>query len=110
MLLQRLADSVLISSQTYFNFEYNQKPEILYEFDVRLIFKIMCGGQICHVLLIMTDHDQDASAAALIHRQQTLYGLFTQTKLSSIYRNKPLVTYTIRIVNRLEIMCDMCGI
>ena len=33
------------------------------------------------------------SAAALIHRQQTLYWLFTQTKLSSIYRNKPIVTY-----------------
>ena len=30
----------------------------------------------------------------LIHRQQTPYWLFTQTKLSSIYRNKPIVTYT----------------
>ena len=32
--------------------------------------------------------------AALIHRQQTLYWLFTQTKLSSIYRNKLIVTCT----------------
>ena len=28
------------------------------------------------------------------NRQQTLYWLFTQTKLSIIYRNKPIVTYT----------------
>ena len=61
-------------------------------------------------LSCFTDCTTDASVAALIHRQQTLNWLFTQTKLSSIYRNKPLVTYTIRIVNRLEIMCDMCGI
>ena len=50
----------------------------------------MCGGRICHV----TDCTKDASAAALLHRQQTLYWLFTQTKLSNIYRNKPIVTYT----------------
>ena len=43
----------------------------------------MCGGRICYVLLTV---QKDASAAALIHRQQTLYWLFTQTKLSSIYR------------------------
>ena len=41
-----------------------------------------------------TDCAKDASAAALIHRHQTLYWLFTQTKLSSIYRNKPIVALT----------------
>ena len=51
----------------------------------------MCGGRICHVLPTVQKH---ASAAALIHRQQTLNWLFTQTKLSSIYRNKPIVALT----------------
>ena len=55
-------------------------------FDVRLIFTVMYGG--------FTDCTKHASAAALIHRQQILYWLFTQTKLSSIYRNNPIVTYT----------------
>ena len=41
-----------------------------------------------------TDCTKDALAAALIHRQQTLYWLFTQTKLSSIYKNKPIVAIT----------------
>ena len=45
-----------------------------------------------------TDCTKHASAAALIHRQQTLYWLFTQTKLSSIYRNKPIVTYMIHVL------------
>ena len=44
-------------------------------------------------LSCFTDCTTDASVAALIHRQQTLNWLFTQTKLSSIYRNKPIVTY-----------------
>ena len=34
-----------------------------------------------------------ASAGALIHRQQTIYWIFTQTKLSCIYRHKPTVIY-----------------
>ena len=53
-------------------------------FDVRLIFTPMCGGRICHVLLTVQK----------THRQQTLYWLFTRTKLGSIYRNKPIFTYT----------------
>ena len=44
----------------------------------------MCGGRICHVLLTVQK----------THRQQTLYWLFTQTKLSSIYRTKPIVALT----------------
>ena len=53
-------------------------------FDVRLIFTPMCGGRICHVLLTVPK----------THRQKTLYWLFTRTELSSIYRNKPIATYT----------------
>ena len=77
-----------ICSQTFVNLKYIQKLEISYryEFDVRLIFTPMYGG--------FTDCTKHASAAALIHRQQTLYWLFTQTKLSSIYRNKTIVIYT----------------
>ena len=41
-----------------------------------------------------TDCTKHASASALIHREQTLYWIFTQRKLSSIHRNKPIVTYT----------------
>ena len=77
---------LLICSQTFVNLEYIQKLEISYEFDVRLIFTPLYGG--------FTDCTKQASAATLIHRQQTLYWLFTPTKLSSIYRNKPIVTYT----------------
>ena len=45
-------------------------------------------------LSCFTDCTKDVSAAALIHQQQTLYWLFTKTKLSRIYGNKPIVTYT----------------
>jgi len=41
---------------------------------------------ICHVSF--TDTTKHASAGALIHRQQSIYWIFTQTKLSSIYRHK----------------------
>ena len=75
---------LLICSQTFVNLKYIQKLEI-YEFDVRLIFTPMYGG--------FTDCTKHVSAAALSHQQQTLYWLFTYTKLSSIYRNKPIVTY-----------------
>jgi len=37
-------------------------------------------------LSCFTDCTKHASAGALIHRQQTIYWIFTQTKLSSIYR------------------------
>ena len=80
----------LISSQTFFSLKYSQKLET-YEFDVRLIFTPMCGGRICHLLLtIRKTHRRPLS----FNRQQTLNWFFTQTKLSSIYRNKPIVTYT----------------
>jgi len=39
-------------------------------------------------LSCFTDCTKHASAGALIHRQQTIYWIFTQTKLSSIYRHK----------------------
>ena len=74
-------------SQTFVNRKYIQKLEISLEFDVPLIFTPMYGG--------FTDCTKHASAAVFIHGQQTLYWLFTQTKLSSIYRNKPVVTYTL---------------
>ena len=80
------SSKLFIRSQTFVNLKYIQKLEISYEFDERLIFTPMYGG--------FTDCSKHASAAALIHRQQTLCWLFTQTKLSSIYRNKPMVTYT----------------
>ena len=39
------------------------------------------------------DCTKHASAGALIHRQQTIHWIFTQRKLSSIYRHKPIVTH-----------------
>jgi len=39
-------------------------------------------------LSCFTDCAKHASADALIHRQQTIYWIFTQTKLSIIYRHK----------------------
>ena len=81
---------LLISSQTFFSLKYSQKLET-YECDVRLICTPMCGGRICHLLLTVRKTHR---RPLLFNRQQTLYWLFTQTKLSSIYRNKPIVTYT----------------
>ena len=54
---------------------------MLYEFDVRFHTKVGKSNLSC-----FTDCTKHASAGALIHRQQTI--IFTQTKLSSIYRHK----------------------
>jgi len=56
---------------------------MLYEFDVRFHTKVGKFNLSC-----FTDCTKHASAGALIHRQQTIYWIFTQTKLSSIYRHK----------------------
>ena len=72
---------LLICSQTFVSLKYIQKLEIW----VRYTFNFHTNVRRFY---------WHASAAALIHRQQTLYSLFTPTKLSSIYRNKPSVTYT----------------
>ena len=40
-----------------------------------------------------SDSTKHALAGTLIHWQQTVYWIFTQTKLSSIYRHKPIFTY-----------------
>jgi len=39
-------------------------------------------------LSCFTDCTKHASAGALIHRQQSIYWIFTQTKVSSIYKHK----------------------
>ena len=39
------------------------------------------------VTLYYSDCTKHASAGALIHRQQTVHRIFTQTKLSSVYRH-----------------------
>ena len=80
----------LLISITFFSLKCRQKLET-YEFDVRLIFTPMCGGRICHLLLTV---QKPHRRPLLFNRQQTFYWLFTQTKLSSIYRNKPIATYT----------------
>ena len=68
--------------------EHIQKLEILYEFGVRFHAKARKSNLSC-----FTDCTKHASAGALIHRQQTIHWIFTQTKLSSNYRHKPIVTY-----------------
>ena len=60
--------------------------EILYEFDVRFYTKAEKSNLSC-----FTACTKHISAGALIHRQQTIYWIFTQTKLSSIYRHEPIV-------------------
>ena len=64
--------SFLYVLKHFVSLKYIQKPEISYEFDVRLIFTPMYGG--------FTDSTIDASAAALIHRQQTLLLAFYTNK------------------------------
>ena len=61
---------------------------MLYEFDVLFHTKAWMSNLPC-----FTDCTKHASAGALIRRQQTIHWTFTQTKLSSIYRHKPIVTY-----------------
>ena len=68
--------------------EHIQKLEILYEFDICFNIKARKPNLSC-----FTDCTKHASSGALIHRQQTVHWIFTQTKLSSIYRHKPIVTY-----------------
>ena len=68
--------------------EHIQKLEILYEFDVRFHTKARKSNLSC-----FTDCTKQSSAGALIHRQQIIHWIFTQTKLSSFYRHKPIVTY-----------------
>ena len=60
------------------------------------VFTPKRGCPICHVLLACST--KHVSAGALIHRQQTIHWTFRQTKtnktkLSSICRHKPFVTY-----------------
>ena len=57
----------------------------IYVFTPRIQFIIY------HVLL--ADCIKQALAGALIHRRQTIYWIFTQAKLPSIYRHSPIVTY-----------------
>ena len=45
---------------------------------------------ICHLLAVQNTHRR---ALLFIAGQQTIYWIFTQTKLSSIYGHKPNVTY-----------------
>ena len=60
----------------------------MFEFDVRFHTKARKFS-----FSRFTDCTKHASAGALIHQQQTIHGIFTQIKLSSICRNKPIVTY-----------------
>ena len=77
---------LVICSQTFIslNWIYSKKLEILYEFDVLFHTKARKSSLSC-----FTDCTKHASAGALIHRQQTIHWIFTQTKLSSIYRHSP---------------------
>ena len=70
--------------------EHVQKLEILYEFDVHFHTKLKVRKS---SLSCFTDCRKDASAGALIHRQQTIDWSFTQTKPSSNYEHKPIVIY-----------------
>ena len=55
------------------------------------VFTPKCGSLICHVLL--TVQNTHRRALCSIHQQQTIYWIFTQTKIISIYRHKPIVTH-----------------
>ena len=71
--------------------EHIQKLEILHEFDVR--FHTKERSPVCHVLL--TEQNMQRRALLFIDNRQfsTIHWIFTQTKLSSIYRQTVLITY-----------------
>ena len=81
---------LLICSQTFVNLKYIQTLEISYEFHVRLIFTPMHGGRICLVLLTVKNKHR---RPLLFIENRHLLAFYTK-KLSSIYRNKPIVPYT----------------
>ena len=78
-----LSAKLLICSQTFINLKHISKLEILYEFDARFQTKVRKSNLSC-----FADCTKHASAVALVHGQQTIYWILTQTKLSSIYRDK----------------------
>ena len=55
-------------------------------------FTRKCGAAKVQFVMF-TDCKKHGSAGALIHRQQTIYWIFTQTKPSRVYRRKLIVTY-----------------
>ena len=57
------------------------------------VFTPKRGTPICHVVLTVQNTHRWALLSAVIHRQQTIHWIFTQTKPSSNYRHKPIVTY-----------------
>ena len=76
-------------SQTFINLKHIKTLEILYELDVRFHTKVRKSKLSCFIACA-----KHKSAGALIYRQQTIYWIFTQTKLSNIYTNiKPVFTY-----------------
>ena len=81
-------DKLVISSQTFIslNWTYSKTRDILW---VRRTFSHQSEES---NLSCFTDWTKHASAGALIHRQQTIHWIFTQTKLSSTYRHKPFMS------------------
>ena len=77
-------------SQTFINLKHIQRLELLYEFDVRYHTKV---GKFNLSSLISWLYNTRIGGCFFFHRQQTRYWTFTQTKLSSIYRHKSIVTY-----------------
>ena len=79
---------LVISSQTFIslNWTYSKTRDIIW---VRSTFSHQSAES---NLSCFTDWTKHASAGALIHRQQTIHWIFTQTKLSSIYRHKPFLS------------------
>ena len=75
---------------------------MLYEFDVRFHAKVGKSNLSC-----FTDCTKHTSAGALIHRQQTIYWIFTQTKLSNIYRHKLYCHLLIKHQALLTIQADL---
>ena len=69
---------LLLRSQTFINLQHIQELVILCELDVETL-----GTQVPFSCLF-TDCTKQASAGDLIHRQQTIYWIVTQTNLISI--------------------------
>ena len=57
------------------------------------VFTPKCGSPSCHVFSTDCTKHASARAGSLIHQQQTIYWIFTQTTLNNIYRHKSIVSY-----------------
>ena len=84
-------------SNIYQPYTYLKNLKILYAFDVRFHTKVRIEVQFVTFTDCSVQNTHRRALLSLIHRQQTIYYILTQTKLSNIYRSKLIGSYFTQI-------------